>query len=118
MDKKIRCPRCGGEHLQFVNVPVSVKGDCEIIMIFQVIAYVVSIAFFILGVITQPTEEQILFDKIPINLLLIIIAFILLSEGITLTIIKYFVPYKNKNEIHYVCENCGNNDNLDTLTTE
>ena len=115
MDKKIRCSRCGGEHLQFVNVPYSVKGKCDILFIFETIFYIFGIALLIVGFTLDLNKNHKILEYLFLNDIFIISGIIFIAEAIKLTITKYFIPYKNNNIIKYVCSECGNVENLDDI---
>ena len=117
--KKIHCYRCGSTHLQFINVPCSIKGDCKILTKLCIASYFLAIINGIIF-ITQFTnfideKTSNIIGLVILVLLPFIAAIGFLLCGIVFTVMKYYIPYKNDNVVRYVCCTCGNCEDLDLI---
>lgn len=115
--KKLKCSKCGNDDLNFINVPYSVKGDAGIITVLQIACAGIIILLLIVSlfILNGLSVDDLSFNLKIFSFVFIIPTLICTAIILILQIAKYYIPYKNKNVIEYVCPVCGNNEALKNL---
>ncbi len=118
--KQIACPKCGNTDLAFVNVIHSQKKTSGLLITILIVAILILI-FLFSGITSQLQtliKSESIVEKIANRLSLYsLIATIMEIFSVIILIFAFLklVPYKNQNEIRYVCKKCGHHDDIDLI---
>lgn len=114
--KKMRCPRCGSRDIHYVDFVVQDGKQCTLLNMILIISVAVSIIAFIFVIETsnRPGVDWEEFIVLP-AVLIFKYSFTL---TLMLTLFKSIVPYRTRNEIHYICSDCGKTGTLKKLREE
>lgn len=118
--KKLACPVCGNEELQFLSVQKEKEKSGELIAFFIIVSVCLSLLLLILSFPIIQAWNDISNDIVTTSnlktLLFTITYFIIFSGVITLLVVCVL---HNKpileNKIEYVCTNCGNHDLIEAI---
>ena len=125
-NKKMKCPVCGCDELQFVNQTVQLKEKNRFFKWWFVFKLFLCTFLFFVGiklhkviieVIGSSTYNNSTPDEIILLLILIFLSIIVLVYPIASVIYTYrtiaLIPYKTENKIKYICPCCGKHDDIE-----
>ena len=117
MPKKICCPKCKSEDLQFVETSYKKPAIPIIALLVVFLAFVIAICFCSQIFNLLPIETENIVTEATISKAIYSIFIMLLTFSCAIIFVLLFIWFETRREkaIKYVCCNCGKNDFLEKI---